>query len=222
MPELHIAIVSDVICPWCYLGKRRLERALDELNLLDRATFTWLPFELNPDMPPDGLERNAYRAAKFGAERGEALDKEMIARGESEGVTFAFDKQQRTPNTRNAHKLIARATEAGVAGPVVESLFRAYFQEGRDVGARDVLLDVAERAGLDKVSAAAALDDDGLREQVVDLERQAVQIGVSGVPFFIVNQTWAVSGAQPAKHWIEALNDILNRPVDVGAGQPGS
>jgi predicted DsbA family dithiol-disulfide isomerase len=213
MAELHIAIVSDVICPWCFLGKRRLERALDELGLHDHTTFTWLPFELNPDMPPEGMERSAYRAAKFGAERGAALDREMAARGEGEGVTFAFDEQQRTPNSRRAHMLIAKATEASVAGPMVEALFRAYFQEGRDIGSTDALLQAAEEAGLDRETAAAALEDEVLRAQVVDLERQAVGIGVSGVPFFIVNQSWAVSGAQPSETWVEALKDIMNRPV---------
>lgn len=217
MAELHIAVVSDVICPWCFLGKRRLEAALDQLGLGGGTDFTWLPFELNPDMPPEGMERSAYRSAKFGAERGATLDREMTARGAAEGVTFAFDRQQRTPNTRRAHMVVARANEAGVADPMVEGLFRAYFQEGRDVGSSDVLLDLADAAGLGREAAAAALGDEALRQQVVDLERQAVGIGVSGVPFFIVNQSWAVSGAQTSENWVAALKDIMSRPVPSGA-----
>lgn len=214
MPELHIAIFSDVICPWCYLGKRRLERALDELGAKAEARITWLPFELNPDMPAGGMERSAYRAAKFGAKRSAALDGEMTALGSSEGVAFAFGRQQRTPNTRLAHMLIASAERAGTADEVVDALFRAYFEEGLDVGSADVLAALAERSGLDRAAALAALQDDALRERVLEHEREAGRIGVSGVPFFIVNETWAVSGAQPTAQWIETLQDIRSRPAE--------
>ena len=222
MSELHIAIFSDVICPWCYLGKRRLERALEELDVTADARITWLPFELNPDMPAGGMERSAYRAAKFGPERSADLDEQMTALGRTEGVAFAFDQQQRTPNTRLAHMLIAYAQRIGEADQVVDALFRAYFEEGLDVGSPEVLAALAERAGIDRAAALAALQDDGLREQVLQHEREAGRIGVSGVPFFIVNQTWAVSGAQPAAQWADALREIRSRPpedsIQQGAG----
>ncbi|HKH95055.1 MAG TPA: DsbA family oxidoreductase, partial [Beijerinckiaceae bacterium] len=128
MPDLlKIAVYSDVICPWCFVGKRRLERALREVAA--EASVTWLPFELNPDMPPEGVERATYRARKFGAERSAELDANMTKLGGEEGIAFAFDRMARTPNTRKAHALIAHASRVGGADAVVEALFRAYFEE---------------------------------------------------------------------------------------------
>src|SRR5215207_5533240 len=111
--SLSVAVFSDVICPWCFVGKRRLERALDQCGLAGTAAIRWLPFELNPDMPAGGMERAAYRARKFGAERAAALDRDMTALGLKEGIRFAFDRMERTPNTRPAHCLIAHASREG-------------------------------------------------------------------------------------------------------------
>jgi predicted DsbA family dithiol-disulfide isomerase len=222
MSELSIAVFSDVICPWCYLGKRRLERALDQLEMRESTKVAWLPFELNPDMPRDGMERTAYRTAKFGAQRSAELDQHMTALGREEGVSFAFDRQQRTPNTRRAHMLIARAAQAGLADHVVDALFRAYFEEGRDIGSIDVLVDIAARSGLPGAAAQQALEDAALRELVLDLERQAGEIGIAGVPFFIVDGSWAVSGAQPTAQWISALRDAMSRKRGAGPDQPAA
>ncbi|MDB5512441.1 MAG: DsbA family oxidoreductase [Enterovirga sp.] len=201
----RISIVSDVVCPWCYVGKRRLERALDDLGLRQRAEITWLPFELNPDMPPGGMERAGYRAAKFGAARSAELDRAMSETGRGEGIRFAFDRMQRTPNSRRAHLLIAHANRTGLGDAVVERLFRAYFEEARDVGDDRVLLAVAAEAGLDPEAARTALEDPDLLAEVVASERRAAEIGVTGVPFFIVDERWAMSGAQPSEAWSAAL-----------------
>lgn len=202
---LAIAVVSDVICPWCYLGKRRLERALAEL---DRpAEIQWLPYELNPDMPPEGMERGAYRERKFGAARAAQFDAQLTALGREEGVPFAFDRQARTPNTRRAHQLIAFAASEGKSDAVVEGLFKAYFEEGRDIGDEEVLGDVAAAAGIDRRTAVMAIRDAGLAAYVADLERQAAGLGIQGVPFFIVDQAWAISGAQPPDQWIAAIQE---------------
>jgi predicted DsbA family dithiol-disulfide isomerase len=201
---MDIAIFSDVICPWCYVGKRRLERALGEA-LPGEFAIEWLPFELNPDMPPEGMPRAEYRARKFGPERAAALDAQMRAVGEEEGIRFAFDRQARTPNTRRAHMLIAHATAEGRGPDVVDALFRAYFEEARDIGDETVLLDIAAAAGLDRGKAAAALADDAVRASVVAAERRAGELGIAGVPFFIVDRAWAVSGAQPSSAWVDAL-----------------
>ena len=209
---MEIAVFSDVICPWCYIGKRRLERAFDALGLNGQVAVEWLPFELNPDMPPEGMARADYRARKFGAERAAALDANIEAIGAEEGIRFAFDRQSRTPNTRAAHMLIAHASGQGRGGAVVDALFRAYFEEGRDIGDEAVLLEIAEGAGLDRGTAQAALRDDGLRRMVVQAEGRAGELGISGVPFFIVERAYAVSGAQPAEAWIDALNRIAARP----------
>ena len=204
---VKLAIYSDVVCPWCLVGKRRLERALDEVGLRQDAEIAWLPFELNPDMPAEGRARADYRAAKFGAARSAALDAEMTARGHEDGIAFAFDRQTRTPNTRRAHMLIAHASAIGQADPVVEALFRAYFEQARDIGDPATLLDIAVAAGLDRGDAEEAIGDDHLRHEVEQLEARGYELGITGVPFFIVDQRWAVSGAQPSATWVAALRD---------------
>ena len=209
-----ISVYSDVICPWCLIGKRRLERALDALGLSETTSVEWLPFELNPDMPAGGRPRAEYRAAKFGAERSALLDREMTERGRDEGIAFAFDRITRTPSTRKAHRLIAAATRAGCGDAVKAALMQAYFEQARDVGDPAVLIEVAVGAGLGADVAAAALDDPEIDARVADLEAQAARMGVSGVPFFIVDGSWAVSGAQPTESWIAALRERVAIPAD--------
>jgi predicted DsbA family dithiol-disulfide isomerase len=216
MPQpVKISVISDVICPWCYLGKRRLERALEETGI--QAEVTWLPYELNPDMPPGGIPRADYRARKFGAERGAELDVQMRERGAEEGVTFAFDKMSRTPNTRRAHALIARAGEIGLGNEMAEELFRAYFEDGADVGDTATLLSAATSVGMDEETARAAIDDAEIQQAVAALEARAAQMGVSGVPFFIIEEKFAVSGAQPTEDWKQVLNRIAKGDATAGA-----
>jgi predicted DsbA family dithiol-disulfide isomerase len=214
--SLKIAVYSDVICPWCFVGKRRLERALREVGT--EASVTWLPFELNPDMPPEGVERATYRARKFGAERSAELDANMTKLGGEEGIAFAFDRMARTPNTRKAHALIAHASRVGRADAVVEALFRAYFEEALDIGSEAVLADVAERHGIARADALAAVADPKLRDEVVAREGEAARLGVSGVPFFIVEDQWAISGAQPSDTWVDALRQIASQGQEAPAG----
>lgn len=212
----NIAIYSDVICPWCFVGKRRLERALREVAA--EASVTWLPFELNPDMPPEGVERTTYRARKFGTERSAELDANMTKLGGEEGIAFAFDRMAKTPNTRKAHALIAHASRVGRADAVVEALFRAYFEEALDIGSEAVLADIAERHGIARADALAAVADPKLRDEVIAREGEAARLGVSGVPFFIVEEQWAISGAQPSETWADALRQIASEQQDARAG----
>ena len=207
---LTISVFSDVICPWCFLGKHRLEHALDQLGLRETTTVEWLPFELNPDMPAEGIERSVYRARKFGAERSAELDGQMTELGSREGINFAFARMQRTPSTRKAHMLIAAAQQQGSGDALVEALFRAYFEEGRDVGDAAVLLDVAEGVGLDRQVALTALRSEDLRSLIVSIEAQAAEMQVGGVPFFIVERQWAVSGAQSAEQWVALIRQHQN------------
>jgi predicted DsbA family dithiol-disulfide isomerase len=195
--SLTISVFSDVVCPWCLIGKRRLERALDQLGIRDSTTVEWLPFELNPNMQPEGMERARYRAQKFGADRAAILDAHLQELGAAEGIMFAFDRIQRTPNTRRAHMLIAYAGRQGKANAIVEALFRAYFEHGQDVGHEDVLVGLAASVGL----------SERLRELVVEVERRASELQIAGVPYFIVDGTWAVSGAQTTEQWVAALKD---------------
>ena len=150
MPKpLLIQIASDVICPWCYIGKRRLEKALESLKGEVEARIEWLPFQLNPDMPEQGVARAEYRRAKFGSvEKGRTLDARVAQEGAGEGIAFAFDRMQRTPNTIAAHQLIDLAQAQGKAESVVDALFRAYFEEASDIGDAAILAGIAERAGV--------------------------------------------------------------------------
>src|SRR6266478_1638686 len=188
--NLHVDVISDVICPWCYIGKRRLENAIAAHG--KPVKVRWLPFQLNPKMPKEGISRREYRTKKFGSwERSQELDAKMVAVGETEGIHFAFDRTERTPNTLDAHRLIWLADKQGVQDAVVEALFRAYFTDGRDIGQRRTLLDVVAEAGLDREQADGVLDgDEGIEDD------QARRFRVDGVPFFIVNGEVMLSGAQ--------------------------
>ena len=145
---LTIEVVSDVVCPWCYIGKRRLEKALEQTKDELEVTIRWLPFQLNPDMPEGGMARPDYRKAKFGSvERGRELDARVAGEGRGEGIAFAFERMQRTPNTVAAHRLIDLAQKQGRGGAVVDALFKAYFEEAQDIGDAEVLARIASAAG---------------------------------------------------------------------------
>ena len=209
---LPITIYSDVICPWCYVGKRRFEAAVATAapGMPEDLAVSWRPFELNPDMPDCGMERTLYRARKFGPEKSRALDLQMAETGREAGIAFAFDKMTRTPNTRLAHRLIWQAGNEGrePQNALVNRLFQAYFEEGADIGQKDVLESLAKEAALDVKRARAALADEASLEAVLDLEDQGIQMGIRGVPFFLVINKYAISGAQPPELWIDALPKI--------------
>ncbi len=199
---LTIDVISDVICPWCFIGKRRLERALDGRSAIVR----WHPFQLNPDMPREGIERKAYRIKKFGSwERSQQLDVQVTAAGQGEGIAFNFDKMARTPNTLDAHRVIWLAGERGVQDAVVEALFLAYFTDGRDLSDRATLADVAAGAGLDRAEVDELLAGEKGLDVVSAGEEEARRLGVSGVPFFVVNGRVALSGAQPPELFWQAF-----------------
>ena len=199
---LAIEIASDIVCPWCYIGKRRLEKALALLDGEVAAQIRWLPFQLNPDMPRQGMPRADYRRAKFGSiERGRELDARVAAEGKGEGIAFAFDRMQRTPNTVDAHKLIELAQKQQLAGPVVDALFRAYFEDAEDIGNASVLERIATAAG---VAGWPAESDE---KQVAALEESLRGLGISAVPTFIFDRKSGVSGAQPPESLAEAMRE---------------
>jgi predicted DsbA family dithiol-disulfide isomerase len=197
-----IDVISDVVCPWCFIGKRRLEEALAQVAQARSAgevTVRWHPFELNPDLPTEGIERRQYVEKKFGgAGRAAGIYERVGAVGAAAGIPFAFERIARQPNTRNAHRLVAWAQARGDAGPLVERLFRAFFLEGRDPGDNDVLAAIAGESGHDAAAARAMLESGEGRDDVAAAERRAHEIGIGGVPFFIFNGRLAVSGAQEA------------------------
>ena len=214
---LPITVYSDVICPWCYVGKRRLEAALASPDMPAQIAFTWRPFELNPDMPAEGVERKVYRARKFGEARSAELDVQMASTGRELGIEFAFDRMRRTPNTRLAHRLIWEADRQNRQDAVVERLFHGYFEEGLDIGRMDVLESVASEAGLEADGVKQALAGSDSLEAVTRLEQQGYGLGIQGVPFFILLAKYGISGAQPPEFWREALPKIAAEAAETRA-----
>jgi len=199
---LTIDVISDVICPWCFVGKRRLEKALGDRP----AVVRWHPFELNPDMPREGAELKPYYTEKFGSwKKAEELQAHVAAAGRDEGIAFQFDRVARIPNTLNAHRLIHLAGQRDAQDAVVEALFRAYFLDGRDLTDPATLADIAAEAGLDRAEMADLLAGDAGLEVVRTEEDQVRRAGVSGVPLFIINSRVALSGAQPPRFFQQAF-----------------
>ncbi|MEP4380610.1 MAG: DsbA family oxidoreductase [Alphaproteobacteria bacterium] len=193
---VQIDIYSDTVCPWCFIGKRRLERALavrDDIT----ATIKWHAFQLNPDMPVSGMERERYLAAKFGGPDRAAGVYATIARaGHAERIPFDFEAISRMPNTIQSHRLLCYADRFGLQGAVVEALFRAFFFDGEDIGDDLALLRVAHMAGLDRDATSAFLAGDEERDTVLAQDLRARRMGINAVPYYVVNGDYAISGAQ--------------------------
>jgi predicted DsbA family dithiol-disulfide isomerase len=206
--SLAVDVISDVICPWCYLGKRRLESAVAAFD--GPVKVRWLPFQLNPTIPKEGVSRREYRTKKFGSwERSLELDAQVAAAGKAEGIHFAFDRIERTPNTLDAHRLIWLADIDGVQNAVVEALFRAYFADGRDISNRHTLLDLVAGAGLGRSKAEGVLNSAGGQEAIREANELARRVRVEGVPFFIINGKVALSGAQPPDAFVSAFKQAI-------------
>ena len=214
---LKIEVYSDVVCPWCYVGKRRLERALTEFG--GDVRVTWRPFQLNPTMPKDGLDRTAYLEAKFGSlATFRQLEEHVQAAGASERITFAFEKIARTPNTFAAHRLIWLGEREGCQDAVVDALFRGYFEEGADIGSSAVLVQLAAQAGLPGESVERFLRSDEGTAEVKAEESAGHKLGIRGVPYFIVEGTYAISGAQPVDIFVSALKPVAGDRAQRKAG----
>lgn len=208
--NLTVDVISDVICPWCLIGKRRLEKAVAALEGQHEVRVRWHPFQLNPTMPKEGISRRQYRIEKFGSwERSQQLDAKLIAVGKAEGIQFAFDKIERTPNTVDAHRLIWLADQHGCQDAIVEGLFRAYFTEGRDISNRTTLIDVVVDAGLERQVVEAMLNIDEGMDVIADAGEMSRRHGVSGVPFFIINDEIILSGAQQPDTFLEAFRQVM-------------
>ncbi|KFC75551.1 DSBA oxidoreductase [Bosea sp. LC85] len=206
--KMPIAIVSDVVCPWCFIGKARLETALANHGLTNRVAITWLPYELNPDMPADGADRTSYLDAKFGSGKRKEIEIRLSEAALESGVTFNWSKVTRTPNTRMAHMLIAAASTVQRGTEMKAALFKAYFQDGRDIGDLETLVAIATELGFEENAARDELTNDELRETIIGLEAHAQKVGVTGVPFFIVEGKLAVSGAQTPDVWTKVFAQL--------------
>jgi len=206
---MQIDVFFDPICPWCFIGKRRLQRALGLRSAIS-ATLNWRPFMLNPEMPSGGMERNAYLINKFGTEsRVRRLLGALEATGQSEEISFQFDRIHHTPNTVNAHRLVHYASDFGLAESVVERLYCAYFQDGRDIGDLDELSAIGRSVSLESGALDAYLDSSMDVSWVREQNSMAHRMGVNGVPCFLVDGQLALQGAQPP----EVLARLLDAAV---------
>lgn len=217
MQRIVIDVVSDVVCPWCYLGKARLDLALAEIQDEISVDVNWRPYQLNPDYPPQGVDQKAELEKKLGgADRVEQAHAMLTQLGKEVGIDYDFDAIKIGPNTLDAHRLSLWAHAEGreMQDAVITGLFKANFEEGRNVGDHAVLADIAEKAGMNRDVITKLLDSDADKDTIVAEIDAARQMGVSGVPFFILDQKYAVSGAQTQDVLINALRDIAKMKAE--------
>ncbi|MGR3708962.1 MAG: DsbA family oxidoreductase [Alterinioella nitratireducens] len=213
---IKLDIISDPICPWCFIGKANLDRALEAAG--DHPfTVEWHPFQLNPDMPREGMDRRAYLEAKFGGKEGAVRAyAPVVEAAEKAGLKINFEGIARTPNTLDAHRLIHWAGLEGRQTPMVAALFKAYFQEGRDIGDATVLADIAEALEMDRAMTLRLLAGDADTDDIRARDAHARERGVTGVPCFIVAGQHALPGAQPPELWAQVIREIREQLADKG------
>jgi predicted DsbA family dithiol-disulfide isomerase len=201
---ITIDVVSDVVCPWCFVGKRRLEKALATLQAT-AVIVRWRPFQLDPNIPPEGLPREDYLKNKFRPEHIAEIHRSLLTVGALEGIDFRFDLIKRSPNTLDAHRLISWAAERAPEDDMVEGLFRLYFTKGGDLGSRTVLAMAAAELGFDRGEAEKFLAGHEKRDEVRAQIEMSSQMGISGVPTFIIANQYAVIGAQEPRYIAGAI-----------------
>lgn len=212
---IAIDVVSDAVCPWCYIGKRNLEAALADLPEV-AAEIHWRPYQLDPTIPPEGVDRKAYLQRKFGARVAEIYGRVSEA-GAAAGIPFAFEAIARSPNTLDAHRLIRWSWSAGAQDAVVERLFRDFFIEGKDIGDHAVLIEAARAGGMDGDIVSSLLTADSDKDEVRGEIAAAQNLGVTGVPFFIFDGSFALPGAQPPDVLKRAIRKALEKRADAAA-----
>ena len=217
---IKLDILSDPICPWCYIGKAHLDRAL-EAHPDHPFEIEWHPFQLNPDMPRDGVDRRTYLEAKFG---GKAKAVEVYARvaqaAQEAGVPLNLEGMERTPNTMDAHRLIHWAGLEGRQSAVVSALFRAYFREGRDIGDSATLVTIAAACGMDAAMTERLLSTEADLDDIAARDVHARERGVTGVPCFVIANQYVVTGAQPPQVWAQVIDELRTaQPAPAGTAQ---
>jgi predicted DsbA family dithiol-disulfide isomerase len=218
--RMHVEIYSDMVCPWCFIGKRRWEKAIETAGYANQVQVTWRPFQLNPTMPKSGMDRRTYLEAKFGgAEARREIEERLAKAGVTDGIMFAFDRIARTPNTFEAHRLMWFSQQHKKQDDLAEGLFHAYFSEGRDIGDGQTLVDVAEEIGLDRDATRQFFASDQGVEVVREEEATGHGIGIQGVPYFVLNGTYAISGAQSPDIFVSALQKVESDRTDGKAGR---
>jgi len=214
---MRIDIFSDVICPWCFIGKRRLERALAQQPQPD-IQIGWRAFQLNPDMPAQGMSRQTYLETKFGGpERARQIYDNIRANGEKEGIDFRFDLIEHTPNTVKAHRMLRHASDLGHGDAMAERLFTGYFLEGLNIGETDVLVDLAGQVGMDADEAEDWISGSEATAEVLAETRFAYENGINGVPCFVFNRRYALAGAQEPEAFFPLFELVNNEAQETPA-----
>ena len=211
---VKLDIISDPICPWCYIGKANLDRALAS-HPDHPFAIEWHPFQLNPDMPEGGMDRRTYLETKFGGQQAAVQAyTPVVENAQKAGLEIDFEAMEKTPNTLNAHRLIHWAGLEGRQTPVVSALFRAYFKEGRDIGDSDVLVEIGESMEMDAAMIRKLLSTDADADDIRARDANARERGVTGVPTFILANQHVLPGAQPPELWAQVLDDLANQQAD--------
>ncbi len=219
---MQLDVIFDTVCPWCYIGKRRLERAL-ALRPGTHISISWRPFMLNPDMPPDGIDRTAYLIKKFGSEtRVRRVYGAIGEAGQSVEIDFAFDRIRRTPNSVASHRLIRHAARSIDVAPLVERLFEAYFIDGVDIGDTDILSDTGAQFGLDRDQVKRYLDSGADVAEIYEENARAHRLGINGVPAFAFEGNMVISGAQEPEVLVRVLDAAkAGHTVNLGLSEAG-
>ncbi|BCW89240.1 hypothetical protein sos41_23970 [Alphaproteobacteria bacterium SO-S41] len=211
---MQIDIISDTVCPWCFIGKRRLEEALAQRPDLE-VEINWRPYQLDPNVPREGVDRKDYMRAKFGDQpRVKGMSETIKEFGAQLGIAFDFDKQTRRPNTIDSHRLIKWAAGVGVQDAVVEALFKAYFEDGKDVGDAAVLIEIAAACGMDGELVEELLASDADREMVLSEAARAGEMGVQGVPAYVFEGRYIITGAQDAAVLVRVIDKVLEKRAE--------
>lgn len=213
---MKLDVVSDTVCPWCYIGKKRLDQAL-EMHGGEGITLVWRPFQLDASIPQGGVDRKTYMEKKFGTERAKEVGNTIREFGNAVGIDFRFDLIEKSPNTMDSHRLIRWAGTAGCQNEMVDTLFRRYFEQGEDIGSHEVLIDAAGEVGMDTDIVRDLLSKDADRDLIAREDAMAREIGIQGVPSFVINSQWVVTGAQEPETLVRMFNKLLAREAEEAA-----
>ena len=210
MDKLRIDIVSDVVCPWCVIGFINLQKAMTQLRPKVEFEINWKPYELHPEIPENGYDKKLYMQQRFGDLSGKASPYKQIEKiGKSLGFDFNFSKSERIPNTFNAHRLLWKAREFGIQTELSEALFKCYFTEGKDIGSKEVLLEVATKAGMDSKMIQLFLDSKEGGQETADEEMNFIEKSIGAVPTYFINEKYIIQGGQEPETFVSFLNKIL-------------
>ena len=211
MDNLKIDIVSDIVCPWCVIGFRNLKKAMEELKTELSFEICWKPYELHPEIPQEGYDKKLYMQQKFGSSNGRSPYSEIIKIGESIGFEFNFSKTERIPNTFMAHRLLWKAEQYNLQTELSETLFKAYFTDGLNIGSKDILSNLCESIGMNKEEIMNFLESEEGGQETADLEMDFIEKSIGAVPTYFINDKYIIQGGQEPETFVSFLRKIIEK-----------